>query len=258
MHELSPAQSQSPAAEAPGDYLGSSALLTLHDSRLRLRARSLTQLCATDREKAMAIHNYVKKMPFERPFKFRPHSAREVLDAGRGDATGKAALLVALLRLSRIPARIRYVELRGEILRGLTSSVSSVPRPVVEIWLASRWVRTDTYIFDVAYMASARQRLKDLDWEWGYGIHRNGQSVWNGTDDAFLGGYATEIDPMVVQTLGLYDDPLQFFDSDYFRHKYPPLWRALHWSMLAMGMHSAVNKLRGESLSPEQQSRRPS
>ena len=251
-------QAAGPASESPGNYLGSSDLVDLEDSRLRLRARSLTQLCKTDREKAMALHNFVKKMPFERPFKFRPHSAREVLDAGRGDATGKAVLLVALLRRSRIPARIRYVELRGEILRGLTSSVSTAPRPVAEIWLAGHWVRTDAYIFDVAYMAAARQRLKDLDWEWGYGIHRNGQSVWNGTDDAFLGGYATENDPMVVQTLGLYDDPLQFFRSDYFRRKYPPLWRALHWSMLSMGMHSAVNKLRGEGLPAPQQSRRPS
>jgi hypothetical protein len=81
---------------------------------------------------------------------------------------------VALLRLVDIPARLRYVELRGDILRGLTSSVASASRPVAEIWLNGHWVRTDTYIFDAVYMAAARQRLKDTDWEWGYGIHRNG------------------------------------------------------------------------------------
>ncbi|MFC5498001.1 transglutaminase-like domain-containing protein [Caenimonas terrae] len=246
MHEPTPDESGAPTVDDPGQYLGSSALLTLQDSRLRLRARSITQLCKTDRERAMALHNYVKKLPFARPFKFRLRTAREVLDAGRGDATDKSTLLVALLRRCRIPARIRYVELKGEILRGLTSRVPSAPRAVVEIWLHSRWVRTDTYIFDTAYIAAARQRLKDHDWEWGYGIHRNGQSIWNGTDDAFLGGYSTEQDPMVVQTLGVYHDPLQFVRTDLFRRKFASA-AGLHWNLLSLLMRKAMRQLREEA-----------
>lgn len=245
MPNVPPQDETPPAAESPENYLGSSALLDLQDSRLRLRAHALTQLCKTDREKAMVIHSYVKKLPFERPFKFRLRTAREVMDAGHGDATDKSALLVALLRRSRIPARIRYVELRGEILRGLTSLMPTAPRPVVEIWLGGRWVRTDTYIFDVAYMAAARQRLKDNDWEWGYGIHRNGQSIWNGTDDAFLGGYRTEQDPLVVGTLGVYHDPLQFVRSGIYRSKFKPV-AGLHWNVLSLMMRKAVRKLREE------------
>lgn len=245
MHEPSAAQSQSPAADAPGDYLGSSALLTLQDSRLRLRARAITQLCKTDRERAMALHNYVKKLPFERSFKLRLRTAREVMDAGGGDATDKSTLLVAMLRRCRIPARIRFVELDGQILRGLTSRMPTAPRPVVEIWLHSRWVRTDTYIFDAAYVAAARQRLKDQDWEWGYGIHRNGQSIWNGTDDAFLGGYRTEQDPLVVRTLGVYHDPLQFVSTDLFRRNFRPV-AGLHWNILSLFMRKAVRQLREE------------
>ena len=246
MHEPPSDESQTPAAEAPGEYLGSTALLTLQDSRLRLRERSITQLCKTDRERAMALHNYVKKLPFERSLKFRLRTAREVMDAGAGDATDKSTLLVALLRRCRIPARIRFVELNGEILRGLTSRMATAPRPVVEIWLHSRWVRTDTYIFDAGYVAAARQRLKDHDWEWGYGIHRNGQSIWNGTDDAFLGGYRTEQDPLVVRTLGVYHDPLQFVSSDVFRRNFKPA-AGLHWNVLSLLMRKAVRQLRAES-----------
>jgi transglutaminase-like putative cysteine protease len=234
------------ASESPEHYLGESPLLDLQDSRLRLRVRSLTQLCKTERAKAMAIHNYVKKLPYERPFKLRLRSARQVMDAGRGDASDKAALLVALLRRSRIPARIRFVELRGEILRGLTSGIAITGRPVAEIWLGQRWVRTDAYIFDVAYMAAARQRLKERDWEWGYGIHRNGQSVWDGTNDAFVGGYPTEQDPMVLRTMGVFHDPLHFLRSEPHRVKYAPLSRALHWNLLSLGMRKVVRKLREE------------
>jgi hypothetical protein len=242
---LSGAQSQ-----APEHFLGSDALLDLEDSKLRLRARSLTQLFATEREKALAIHNYVKKLPFERRVKLRLHTARQVLDAGCGDAPDKAALLIALLRVALIPARLSYVELKGEILRGLTSTVRSAGRPVAEIWLNGRWVRTDTYIFDTAYVAAARQRLKDRDWEWGYGIHRNGQSIWNGTDDAFLGGYPTDSDPMVIRKLGVYHDPRHYVNSRQFRSKHAPLARALHFSVLSLGMRKVVRKLREEGTPP--------
>lgn len=245
MHESRPHESIPPAADDPGAYLGSTALLTLQDSRLRLRARSITQLCKTDRERAMALHHYVKKLPFERALRLRLRNAREVLDAGSGDATDKSTLLVALLRRCGLPARIRYVELNGEILRGLTSRVPRAPRAVVEIWLHSRWVRTDTYIFDTAYIVAARQRLKDHDWEWGYGIHRNGQSIWNGTDDAFLGGYRTEEDPMVLRTLGIFHDPQQFVTTDLFRRNFVAA-AGLQWNLLSLLMRKAVRQLRAE------------
>ncbi|RYG08729.1 MAG: transglutaminase domain-containing protein, partial [Burkholderiales bacterium] len=192
------------ATDAPERWLGSSSLLDLGDPRLRLRTHSLTQLCKSERDKALTLYGFVKRIAFAKPLKIRLRTAREVLDAGRGDAPDKVVLLVSMLRLSGIPARIRYVELRGEILRGLTSNIASAARPVVEIWLNGRWVRTDTYIFDAGYMAAARQRLKDHNWDWGYGIHRNGQSIWNGVDSAYVGGQPTEQDPMVVADLGLF------------------------------------------------------
>jgi len=169
-----------------------------------------------------------------------------VLDAGRGDAPDKAVLLVALLRLVDIPARLRYVELRGDILRGLTSSVASASRPVAEIWLNAGWVRTDTYIFDAVYMAAARQRLKDTDWEWGYGIHRNGHGIWNGVDSAFLGGMPTEEDPMVIADLGVFHDPLTFVSSDAYKANHPRIARAMHWNMIAPLMDRVVRDLRDD------------
>ena len=231
----------------PAYWLGSAPLLDLEDTKLRLRAHALTQLCKTERERALAIYGFVKRMPFTKQLKLRMRTAREVLEAGRGDADDKAAMLIAMLRLANVPARLRYIELRGEILRGLTTNVTSAARPVAEIWVDDRWMRTDTYIFDVAYMAAARQRLKDHDWEWGYGIHRNGHMIWGGTGDAFLGGFATENDPMVLADLGNYNDPLELHNSRAWRTLHPRLSRAMQWNILAPMMERVTRKLRAEA-----------
>lgn len=228
----------------PRRWLGSTPLLDLEDPKLRLRVRALTQLSKTEREKALALYAFVKRIPFAKPFKMRLHTAREVLEAGRGDAPDKVTLLVAMLRLARLPARIRYVSLRGEILRGLTTGVSQAARPVLEVWVQGQWLRTDTYIFDAAYMAAARQRLKDQGWEWGYGIHVGGAMLWDALSSAYVGGFPTEQDPMVVEDLGLYADPLAFVSSRAYRENHPRLARAVHWNVLAPGMERAIRDLR--------------
>jgi hypothetical protein len=233
-----------PDFHAPGRWLGPTTLLDLEDPRLRVRARSLTQLCKTEREKALAVYAFTKRLPFAKPLKLHLKSAREVLDAGRGDAPDKATLLVALLRLAGIPARLHYVELRGAILRGLTTAFTSAARPVVQAWLQERWVATDTYIFDAAYMAAARQRLRDKGWDCGFGIHRDGHAIWNGVDGAFVGGVETDEDLMVVDDLGHWHDPLEFVESPVYRRNHPRLARALHWNLVAPLMERAIRDVR--------------
>jgi hypothetical protein len=234
------------AHDGPDRWLGSTELLDLEDPKLRLRAHALTQLCKTEREKALAVYGFVKRIPFAKPLKLHLRTARQVIDAGRGDANDKATVLVALMRAADIPARLRYIEVRGEILRGLTSSVASAGRPLAEIWLNDCWMRTDTYIFDAVYMAAARQRLKEHGWEWGYGIHRNGNAIWSAAGDAFLGGVATEKDAMVVSDLGVYSDPLELVCSQVWRASYRRIARAVHWNVLAPMMDRVVRELREE------------
>jgi transglutaminase-like putative cysteine protease len=231
----------------PRGWLGTSPLLDLEDTKLRLRVRALTQLCKTEREKVLAIYGYVKRIPFAKPFKMRLHTAREVMDVGRGDAPDKATLLVAMLRLAGVPARIRYVTLRGEILRGLTTGVSHAARPLLEAWVQGRWVRTDTYIFDAGYMAAARQRLQEQGWDWGYGIAARGHTLWDGVHDAYLGGMPSSEDPMFVEELGVFCDPLEFVSSRAYRDNHPRLTRALHWNMLAPVMERAIRDLRNDA-----------
>jgi hypothetical protein len=232
------------AGDARRRWLGASPLIDLEDPKLRLRVRALTQLAKDDREKALAVFGFVKRLPMARRFKLRLRTARQVLDAGRGDAPDKATLLVAMLRIAGLPARIRYVAMRGEILRGLTSHVRQAARPMVEARLHGRWVRTDTYIFDATYMAAARQRLKDHGWDWGYGIHVHGEMMWDGREDAFVGGPPVPANPMVVGELGVFDDPLEFTRSQAFRQRHAPAVRVLHWNVLAPVMQHTIRRLR--------------
>lgn len=229
----------------PRLWLFSTALLDLDDPRLRLKARALTQLSKTPREKALALYAFVKRLPYGKPIKLRFRTAREVLDAGGGDGDDKGTLMVALLRAAGIPARLRYVELDGEIMRGWVP-MSRAARPVAEVWLG-RWVRTDTYLFDASYLAAARQRLKDQGWTHGYGISVAAQSLWNGVDDAFLGGVPTGNDPMALRDLGVYHDPLDLVSSEIWRNDYRRVARAVHWNVVAPAMDRVIRELREEA-----------
>lgn len=236
------------ALDEPQRWLAASPLLDLQDPKLRLRVQSLVQLCTTDREKALAVYGYVKRLPLARRMRLRPRTAREVYDAGRGDASDKATLLVAMLRIARLPARIRAVTLSGEILRGM-APVSRAYRPIVEVWLQERWIRTDTYIFDAACMAAARQRLRDLGWEWGYGIHVNGHMLWDGHEDAFLGGVPTECDLMVTGELGVFHDAGHLQASRAYRRQFS-LLELLRWSLVAPMVDWGLRNLRSEAVRP--------
>ena len=235
--------------DEPQRWLGSSPLLDLGDPKLRLKVRSLVQLCKSEREKALALYGYVKRLPLARRVKLRPHTAREVYDAGRGDSPDKATLLVAMLRIAGIPARLRMVGLSGEILRGVAPGLKEAFRPIVEVHMNGRWLRTDTFIYDAACMAAARQRLKDLGWEWGYGIHVNGNMLWDGHEDAFLGGVPTECDLMVTGDYGLYNDAGHFHASRTFRRQFP-LWLNIRSLLCAPLEDWALRNLRNEVVRP--------
>jgi transglutaminase-like putative cysteine protease len=233
-------------SDDPQHWLGSSPLLDLEDTKLRLRVQSLTQLCKNERESALAIYGFVKRIPFSKPFKMRLHTAREVIDQGRGDSADKATLLVAMLRLAQMPARIRYLTLRGEVMRGLLSGMPEPTRPVVEVLRNGEWLGTDTYIFDAAYLAAARRRMEENGWDWGYGIHAKGATLWDGNASAYVGGPRADWAHMIVEDHGLYCDPLEYVSSESYRARHGRLSRALQWNVFSPAMERAIRDLRAD------------
>jgi hypothetical protein len=233
-------------SDRPQDWLGNTPLLDLDDPKLRLRSRAIVQLCRTERDKALAIYHFVKRLPYTKRIKLKYPTARDVLNARGGDGDDKATLLIALMRSAGIPARLRYMEMRGEMLRGLIPGSTPAARPLAELWLGGRWVRTDTYIFDAEYVSAARDRLKANGWQHGWGIHIDAQLLWDGKNDAFLGGVPTEKDPMLTRLICVVSDPLELV-SISLRGKglrYSRSLRALHWNALAPTMIRAIRDLR--------------
>jgi hypothetical protein len=248
--QASPAPDSLPPFDNPEAWLGPTELLDLGDPKLRLRARSLTQLAKNEREKALAIYGFVKRVPFATPFKLRLRSPREVIDAGRGDGLDKVGLFLALTRIVDIPSRIRFMRLPGEMLRGLISNTPSAPRPVAELWVGGRWVGTDTYIFDAAYMAAARQRLNEEGWECGYGIHRDGAAIWNGVHDAYLTGDAIARESLGQGPDAVFADPAAFLASAAWRSTDAAVASVVNWNLKIPGMGKVIRELREEAVKP--------
>ena len=230
--------------DEPRQWLVSTRLMDLGDPRLRMRAAALVQLCHSDRDKALAVYAFVKRLPFDRPFKMAPRTARDVLDTGFGDAPDKATLMVALLRLAGVPARLRVVVMRGEIMRGLVDGIGTINRPFVEMCIDGEWQSTDTYIFDAAYMAAARQALRASGKPWGYGVHVESPTLWTGHGSTFMSPLPLEADPMVVQDLGLFHDPRHCMASGAFRARHVGFVRFLRWNLLVPGMRRAADRVR--------------
>ena len=137
-------------------------------------------------------------------------SARHVLDKRGGHSYGKSTLFVALLRASDIPARMRFVQINGKLLRGLAQGVSAVDHPLVEVWLRGRWVRTDLHVYDSSYLVGAVSRLRESRWRSGFGVHLQGHRTWNAISDSFVSFAPDQTGGTPLEDWGVYNDPAEF------------------------------------------------
>ena len=207
-------------ADQPADCLGSTRLLDLADSRLRLKAQSLTQLAQTDVQKAVRIHDYIKSMPFGCVAGFTHATAASVLKLGRGDCHTKGTLFVALLRSAGVPARLRFVSLPAAFLSGILDLGSSViTHAVGEVHLQGRWVQTDTYVTDSTLEAHAAMWLSQNQRDLGCGIHLKAFRFWDGQHDAHGQYHVRDDASMPVVDWGVAHDPEYFYSS----HAHPEL-----------------------------------
>ncbi|MBX3657829.1 MAG: transglutaminase domain-containing protein [Ramlibacter sp.] len=233
----------------PIHWLGNTAMLNLGDDKLRLRVKTVIQFSRTDPERLQCVARYVAAIPFNVPAFAGMKRTRKTLRQRR--AVGwysKAALFMAMLRVAGVPARVRMIRVPPELFRGLVNTRFRVELPVVEVWIQHRWVATDSYLYDPSYLATAREALAERNWPMGFGIHRNGQSDWNGVDEALV---------MIIpdrsrserpaQYLGVYDDP-QAFAAQMRRRTFFRWWFTLVRNrLLSIRMNLSIRRLRREA-----------
>lgn len=158
-----------------GAFLGPTVAIDADAPSIRAQAARLTADARTDRERAVAIHDFVRdEVKFGWQAAFYESRASAVLAARIGFCNTKSTLFVALLRAAGIPARVRFVDLDAGLLRGIVRpGTPYVDHAFTEVYLDGRWIRTDSSIVDRELFDAAHRRLTAEGRLLGYGIHRH-------------------------------------------------------------------------------------
>jgi len=189
---------------------------------VRYLASKLTNKLSTEREKAIALHDYVRddiKFGFNRFFDLSKPD--DTLELGIGHCNPQGELIVALFREAGIEAHNHFVVLPGEVLKGTVSPNRYwlIPPELSHCYTAVKvegvWCNIDSYIFDPALFKAVQAKLSAENLLVGYGTYVRSKNHWDGTSDAFC-QFNQE---MMREDHGRVDNFETYFRSDLYRHK---------------------------------------
>jgi len=191
-------------------------------SRVCDLAKQITDKLSSEREKVIALHNYVRdniKFGFNRYFDLSKPD--DTLDLGIGHCCPKSELMVALFREADIEAYNRFAVLPKEILKGAVSPdrfwliPEELSHCYTEVRVEKAWYNIDSYILDTPLFKAARAKLSEEGRTIGYGTHINSTIHWDGKSDAF-----SQFDKdMMIEDHGRVDNLVTYYSSDRYRHK---------------------------------------
>jgi Transglutaminase-like superfamily len=231
--------------EARTAWLRETAQLDVSASIVRLTATQLTRELKTHRSKAVALHDYIKNLPFGCTSQFLQIKASGVIRLGYGDCHTKGLLFVALLRAVGVPARLRFVTLPTRFLNGLIDTGSqTMTHAIAQVYLDTRWYQTDTYVVDAALSREARELLQAANARQGFGVHLQGDQDWNGFDDAHAQSSAHDASSLPVVDWGVAHDPAHFYaDASHaaLRHSFA---MRMKWMLGAHRVNRKVEQIR--------------
>ena len=75
------------------------------------------------------------------------------------------------------------------------------------------WVKTDSYIVDLPLATAAKAKLIEENLVIGYGVHRDGTSIWDGQQESFSQYLNDGSIPLSTRDYGLFEDVGDFYDS---------------------------------------------
>jgi len=184
------------------------------DPQVDSLAARLTDGKSSDRERAVALHDYVRD---EIRFGFTPHfyamTAADVLSARIGYAHTKATLFIALLRAVGIEARQQFVDLEATIWHGLLDlHTPFVDHSYTEVRLGGAWIGTDSYVVDQRLFRAAQAALRARRAARGYGVVATARPDWDGRTPNFVQFCAN--DPETTRhRWGAFPDVAAFYEA---------------------------------------------
>lgn len=229
----------------PTRWLRETAQLDIRSTTVRIMAKRITQLVSGERAKAVAVHDYVKSLPFACHGDYFNFRASDVIKRGAGDCYTKGVLFVALLRAVRIPARLRFATLRTDFLRGVVDTTQpTITYVLTEVLLAGIWYQTDTYVVDAPLNREAREKLRTENAQSGYGIHAQADQDWNGFDNAYA--HYTTHDPrsLPLTDWGVAHDLVRFYDDPTHAMLRPSFMVRLKWQLGVGAINRRIEKMR--------------
>jgi Transglutaminase-like superfamily len=229
----------------PARWLRETTQLDFRSSTVRILAKRITQLVSGERAKAVAIHDYVKSLPFACHGDYFNFCASDVIKHGTGDDHTKGVLFVALLRAVRMPARLRFVTLPTGFMRGLIDTGQpTMLHAVGEVLLGGRWYQTDTYVVDAPLSREARERLRAENNQIGYGVHAQADQDWNALDDAHTHYTVHDLASMPLADWGVAHDLVRFYDDPTHATLRPNFMARLKWQLGVHAMNRRIEKIR--------------
>ena len=191
-------------------------------SRLREAVEKVTAELATEREKAIALHDYVLdniKFGFNRYFDLS--KPNHTLELAIGHCNPKGELMVAPFREAGLEAHHHFVVLPKNIIKGVIPPgmrwliPSELSHCYTEVKVEGTWCKIDSYVLDGPLLRAARAKLSDENRIIGYGTHAHSTNHWDGRSDAF-----SQFDKdMMLQDHGRVDELRTYYRSDRYRNK---------------------------------------
>ncbi|GLE01834.1 hypothetical protein PINS_up010672 [Pythium insidiosum] len=226
------------------EFLQATSVIDVFHPSIQRCAQSITSGLSSDRDKAVAIHDFVRDrilFGFSRRFVYQ--RASDVLQEGKGFCNTQSTLFTALLRAAGIPARIHYVSIDASILHGLDIPGPYVDHSFTEVFLDGRWIATDSYIVDSALFRSGIGRLERERLDMGYGLHRRGTIDWDGATDAFSQYIHSAEQPISSRDFGVFADYKDFYacNKDAFSGGWAPY---LFMPLVAPRINATIDSVR--------------
>jgi hypothetical protein len=191
-------------------------------SRVREAVEGVTAELATEREKAIALHDYVRdniKFGFNRYFDLS--KPNHTLELAIGHCNPKGELMVALFREAGLEAHHHFVVLPKDIIKGVIPPgmrwliPAELSHCYTEVKVEGTWCKIDSYILDGPLLRAARAKLSEDNRIIGYGTHAHSTNHWDGRSDAF-----SQFDKdMMLEDHGRVDDLPTYYRSDRYRNK---------------------------------------